>query len=97
VSRQPLGLVLVLSLPIIADHLELWKKISIEHDGYLNLEKLSKDRRNIKITKIKRKDGAFFAGDEDMFYVMYYNGLDKQRKNELNRFFSDLVPATIFM
>jgi hypothetical protein len=66
VSRQPLGLVLVLFLPIIADHLELWKKISIEHDGYLNLEKLSKDRRNIKITKIKRKDGAFFAGDEEL-------------------------------
>jgi len=39
----------------IADHLEIWKKISTEYDGYFDLDKLGKDRRNIKITQIKRK------------------------------------------
>jgi len=80
----------------IADHLELWKEISIKHDGYLDLEKLGKDQRNIKITKIERRDRASLANDESMFYVMFYDELGKQRKSELDRFFSDLVLGNYF-
>lgn len=80
----------------IADHLEFWKEISIEHDGYLNLEKLGKNQRNIKITQIKRKDGIFLTDEEDMFYIMFYSELDEQRKKELNRFFSDIVLGNYF-
>jgi len=80
----------------IADHLELWKKISTEYDGYFDLEKLSKDRRNIKITQIKRKDETSSIGDDEILYVMFHNKIDEQRKNELNRFFSDLVLGNYF-
>ncbi len=80
----------------IADNLELWKKISIEYDGYFDLEKLSKDRRNIKITKIKKKDGISSIGDDEILYVMFHNEIDGQRKKELNRFFSDLVLGNYF-
>ncbi len=80
----------------IADHLELWKEISIKYDGYLDLEKLGKDQRDIKITQINRRDGASLDNDEGMFYVMFHNELDKQRKSELDRFFSDLVLGNYF-
>ncbi len=80
----------------IADHLELWKKISTEYDGYFNLEKLGEDRRNIKITQIKRKDETSSIGDDEIIYVMFHNKIDEQRKNELNRFFSDLVLGNYF-
>ena len=80
----------------IADHLELWKKISTEYDGYFDLEKLGKDQRNIKITQIKRKNETSFIDEDKILYVMFYNEIDEQRKNELNRFFSDLVLGNYF-
>ena len=80
----------------IADHLELWKKISTEYDGYFDLEKLAKDQRNIKITRIKRKNETSSIGDDEILYVMFHNKIDEKRKNELNRFFSDLVLGNYF-
>ncbi len=79
----------------IADHLELWKEISITYNGYLDVEKLSQDPRNIEITKINRKNGTFIPDSENL-YVMYYDKLNNQRKKELKRFFSDLVLNNYF-
>jgi hypothetical protein len=79
----------------IADHLELWKEISIKHNGYFDVEKLSKDQRNIEITKINRRDGIFIPDDE-ILYVMYYDKLNNRRKSELKRFFSELVLSNYF-
>ncbi len=80
----------------IADHLEIWKKISTEYDGYFDLDKLGKDRRNIKITQIKRKNEISSIGEDEILYVMFHNKIDEQRKSELNRFFSDLVLGNYF-
>ena len=79
----------------IADHLELWKEISIKYDGHFDVDKLGKSQRNIEITKINRRDGLSIPDDE-MLYVMYYDKLNDRRKNELNRFFSDLVLNNYF-
>ncbi len=75
----------------VADHLELWKKISTKYDGYFDLEKLGKDRRNIKTTQIKRKNETSSIGEDEILYVMFHNKIDEQRKSELNKFFSDIV------
>lgn len=80
----------------IADHLELWKKISIEHNGYLNMQELEKDRRDIEFFQVTRKEGLPPMVDGDKFYSMFYNEPDKQRKKELENFFSDLVLRSYF-
>ncbi|MCB2262470.1 MAG: hypothetical protein LGR52_05950 [Candidatus Thiosymbion ectosymbiont of Robbea hypermnestra] len=78
----------------IADHLELWKKITVEHNGYLDPEKLANDPRNIKITRIEK---LFLTDDEDKSYVMYHGNLDEQRRKALKRkYFSDLVLDSYF-
>ncbi len=80
----------------IADHLELWKKISTEYDGHFDLEELGKDRRNIKIIQIKKRDELSSINEGEILYVMFHDEIDEQRKNELNRFFSNLVLGNYF-
>jgi hypothetical protein len=80
----------------IADQLELWKKISIEYDGRLYLEKLSNDPRNISVKKIDRKEGVQLSDKNDTYYVMFHDKLDDQRKLELKKYFSELVLGNYF-
>lgn len=79
----------------IADHLEFWKETILESNGYLSTEKMVKDKRNIELFEITRKDGSVIADDE-MLYIMFYDKVDKKRKNELDRYFSDLVLRNYF-
>ena len=64
----------------IADHLEFWKETILESNGYLSAEKIAKDKRNIELFKISRKDSSNIADDE-MLYIMFYDKIDKKRKN----------------
>ena len=81
----------------IADHLDFWKEITVKHNGYLDVESLSKNSRNIDITIIKRKAGEFSVGEDEVFYTMFHSELNEQRKKELDRvFFSDLVLGNYF-
>jgi hypothetical protein len=80
----------------IADQLEFWKRISIEYDGRLDLEGLSKDTRNFDVKRITRKEALLLNDKNDKFYVIFHDKLDKQRKNELNKYFSEVVLGNYF-
>ncbi|MEE9355735.1 MAG: hypothetical protein V3U75_09125 [Methylococcaceae bacterium] len=75
----------------IADNLELWKKISIEHAGQFDIRSLRNDRRNIRINRITRKEALLLQNKEDQLYIIFYDEPDKKRKKELDRYFSELV------
>jgi hypothetical protein len=80
----------------IADQLELWKRISIEYEGLLGIESLSEDTRNISVKKINRIEGVLLSDKKDVFYVVFHDKLNKQRKKELNKYFSEVVLGNYF-
>jgi|GEM_PF-5265850 len=47
----------------MVDHLELWKEITVEHNGYLDLEKLANNPRDIEIDRITRKEALSLLDD----------------------------------
>jgi hypothetical protein len=80
----------------IADQLELWKSISIDYGGDLDIEGLSEDPRNISLQIINRKEGLLLDDKKDLFYVMFHDKISEQRKSELNKYFSDVVLGNYF-
>lgn len=79
----------------IADHFELWKDIVKNQDGKIDLETLVQDERNIKISKIDRKELQEIYDDVEL-YVMHYDAPDEGRKQKLKKYFSDLVLGNYF-
>ena len=73
----------------IARHLELWKDITINYDGYLDQEKFLDENREIELTKIDRNESEIGIKKGDKLYIMYYK--TSTNKNKLRRYFSDLV------
>lgn len=71
----------------IARNLELWKKLTLEYDGKLDVKRLSLDQKELEIEQIDREDSGI-RPDEKLF-VMYYNSPPNTR--ELKRYTSDLV------
>jgi hypothetical protein len=78
----------------IAKNLELWKDITINYNGYFDQKKLLQKNKEIKVTKIDRKESELGIKEGEKLYILYYSSPVKE--NMLQRYFSELVLGNYF-
>ena len=78
----------------IADQLELWKELSAGNAG--TLDQLRSNERGFDLTQVTRSEAWTPPAEGDTLYVTSRGPLSSERKQELDRYFSELVLGNYF-
>jgi hypothetical protein len=79
----------------IADQLELWKELAIQHRGRIDREALEKNARNIELTPRRPTEGLPWPPGDRLF-TMLRDPPDPARQRKLQRYLSDRVLDNYF-